>query len=257
MIEMWWAWAWIDQGDPIGVRLAPTADVGWPVNRAGVRAELSWSSTGDATRLHVGATGRVLGAVNDLGVPGPRVDAAVSLPLVLQLGAVGLGYEPIVYVDTKGTSQPSAALSLVVRTDPVDAVLRLENDFLARPLGSDEFRTGAAEVHLRFRGARPRWGIGAEVRFWTASTRGLGELDWGETYDLTGQRGEGRSHGIACLAVTVGAVRACAGWDAEAIRDAVQNRFVHQLIDDGSIPRVSRAPGPYLRVTLNPGGLAY
>lgn len=257
MIDGLWALALSGQLGSAEGALAPTADIGWPVNRVGVNGGLWWSPEAGIVTFRVGLQGSVYGMANDLGLPGPRVGTAASLPLGLRVGPVGFGYEPIAYVDTRGTSQPSAAASLFVVTDRVDAIYRFENDFLARPLGDDEFRTGAAELHVRFRGSRITWGVGGEMRFWTASTRGLEADAYDEVYDLTGAPGEGFSHGIVCLAVTVGPVRTCAGWDAEGIRDAVQNRFVHRAIDVARVPTLDRAPQPYLRVTLNPSGLSY
>ncbi|MEN0060679.1 MAG: hypothetical protein AAGA48_00945 [Myxococcota bacterium] len=96
------------------------------------------------------------------------------------------------------------------------------------------------------------------MRFWTASTRPLESLDYPGVYDLSGQTGEGFSHGIFCLAVLVGPVQGCVGWDAEGIRNLVQNEFIHRrVVNDGIIPTVDRPGRPYLRLTLNPNGLAF
>lgn len=226
--------------------VGPSVDAGYPTFRAGVHGRIGVGEPlrdGLSVQLDVG----LLAGANDLGIPGPRLQTIASLPVGIRLGGIGLAYEPIAYLDTLGTSQLSGALTVSAVRGPNAWSLRVENDYLAFR-SRDEWRTAAIETHLLIQGERLRWGVGLETKIWTASTTGLASLDAGQSYDLSGQHGEGWSHGIACVAVTVQSVRVCAGWDSEGIRDVIQNRF-HDLIDDGRLPRLQRAGQPYLRIS--------
>ncbi len=242
--------------------VAPTLDAGFPASRVGVHARVGTEWSRGRGRLGLGLQASAYAFTRDFGLPGPRLGGAAVLPLQLGYGELAVSYAPIAYVDTRGTSQPSAALRLAWDRGPWTAWLRVENDFFLSPIGSDEFRTGAGELVLRVHGPVD-WGIGGEVKFWTASTRAVraarrdDPLQYGDVYDLSEARGAGFSHGIACLAVHVEALSACIGVDAEGIRDLVQNRLIHRAIDDGIIPTVDRRPRPYVRVSLNPGGLSF
>ena len=245
----------MEQG-PWVLQLGPTLDLGLPVNRGGARARAVGTWSTGAARAHAGLDLAAHVVARDLGVPGVSLGAALSAPVGIELHGVGLAWEPIGYLDSRGTSHVSGAVTVSARRGGAAWHFRHENDYVM-VFGHDGLRTAAVDTHLFVHTGRFVWGIGAEMKLWTASTEGIDKLDHGQVYDLRGQRGEGFSHGILCLAVTVGPARACVGWDAEGIRDTIQNDWVHRLVNDGIIAPLDREPRHYVRVTLNPPRTSY
>lgn len=235
--------------------VGPLLDAGFPTFRAGVRGRAQVEHPVGASRVFAQADGAVAFAPSALGIPGPRLEASLALPVGFDVHGIGLSYAPIAYLDTQRTSQISGAIALTTRRGNARWVLRVENDYLAWR-HRDEWRTAAIESHVYIDRDGLLLGFGFETKIWTATTTGLPSLSAGEIYDLSGQHGEGWSHGIACLAVTVQAARVCVGVDSEGIRDRVQNRF-HDRIDDGQLAPLDRAPEPYIRLSFNPSSAAY
>lgn len=246
-------WTGLSGGGPDrGWQLAPTADVGWPVIRAGVQGAARRRFGSERGGLALTAQAALHGGARDLGVPGARLQAIGQIGVKASLGPVDVGYQPLVYVDTVGTSQTSAAITIGIRGRRADFTFRFENDYLT-PRSRDEFRTAAVEAWL----VTPRGlGAGVQLQLWTASTPDE-RLDYPEPYDLRGRPGFGYSHGLACAAVAVGPVQVCVGVDAEAVRDVLQNRFVHRIIDDGVVPVLDRPVQPAVRVSVNRGRAVY
>lgn len=242
-----------DQGI-LHAAVGPQVDAGFPTFRAGIHGRLTLDG-GAPTGVFVQADASLTGAATGLGLPGPRLEGSIALPVGFRVGGFGLSYEPILYLDTQATSQLSGAITLSVERGRYAWLYRFENDYLGSR-HRDEWRTAAIETHLFIEHDDLRWGVGVETKVWTATTHGLASLSTGEAYDLSGQHGEGWSHGIACLAVTIESTRLCVGWDSEGIRDSIQNRF-HELIDDGALPRLDRSGQPYVRLSFNPSRASY
>ncbi|MEN0060678.1 MAG: hypothetical protein AAGA48_00940 [Myxococcota bacterium] len=117
MLDAIWALTLAAPTDSVDLTLAPTADVGFPVNRIGANGRLDWTPEIDIVRFRVGLHASAYGMARDLGIPGPRLGGALSAPLAVQVGPVGLGYEPIGYFDTRNTSQPSSGFAVFVKTN--------------------------------------------------------------------------------------------------------------------------------------------
>lgn len=257
-----WSCWWGLHHDAEGVvyEAGPAVELGSPANRVGAQARVAWEFPSRRLWIGLGAEGNVFLAQRELGIPGPGASSAWTVPLSLGVrvgqAAVGASYEPILYVDSHGTSQATGAVTLFAHGPGASWHYRFENDILGG-LGDDEFRTAGSETYLRFRLRGHTVAVGGELALWTATTRGLDPLEWGEVYDLQGQVGYGYSHGVLCLGVAFDAWAACVGVDAERVRDTFQNRLVHRAIDDGSLPMIDRPDALYVRLGVNPSRFSF
>jgi len=168
--------------------------------------------------------------------------------LLPSLRAHTLSYYSSWYLTTDGTSQLSGGVSynLAWAANVFDVII--ENDFLAWRR-RDEYRTGALSLRYRVVAGGRALGVGCTLLLWTGTTTGLGRLDRNEVYDLSAQRGGKYSHGVLSLDLLYDAWRLSLGYDSDRIRSAVQDRL-HELIDDGRIPRVDRADRIFVQLGL-------
>ncbi len=251
--------------------VAATAKAGTHENALGLRVGASWSLPLGA-RAHdvvVRAGAEAEGLAQDLGIAGPALGAHADLSVGYAFGRThrrrGAEARPprthelavalIGYLDTDSTSQWSGALRYR-RTRPAWALdVVFENDALAQQL-LDRYRTFALRVQVLRRDTAVPIGLGLRAVVWTGTTEGLGRLGRDESYDLSGQYGGDRSHGILALDVVRGDLTLSLGLDSEAIRSTLQNSF-HYLIDDGQIPRLDRPPRVFVRIALNEAGGLY
>lgn len=268
----WFTYKWSTQG--LWLQLRPVQQTGTHINRWGGHLALGfrlgqWSSALDwlMVQLRVQAHGDVTG----WGIPGGQLSLEGAAVLGVTLGdeqvqkglpflcghrawTIMLFYKGL--LDTQATSQWTGAFLFSYSHPGFTFRLLLENDALALQ-GLDQYRTGAAEISLHFGHSPHTWGIGLGVILWTGTTKGLANLDFGQTYNMSGQHGATSSHGVVFLSLYYRFLKLSLGWDAEAIRDTVQYQWIHRLIDDGRIPSVKRPDRIFFQLQINPTSTLY
>lgn len=156
-----------------------------------------------------------------------------------------VAYSYNVYLNTVRTSQQTGLLCL--QFEPVALVI--ENDLLARP-SLDRFRTGAVLVQYQY---RDQFQAGINCTLWTGKMgnrmqSGSSAIRSGCYMDTTGGVYPELSHGLLSAQVNYYAghgqtAQLNAGIDAEQVRNAVQNRFMHDMV---FLPKAWRTKNCYI-----------
>ncbi len=253
------------------VEVAATAKAGTHENTVGLRL-----ATGVGVPLGAREHGVVIRAgagaealAQDLGISGAALGAQADLSIGYAFGERHrqrgaetrpprrheLAYALVGYLDADSTSQLSGALRYRHTREAWSLDVQFENDALAQQL-LDRYRTFALRVQLLRRDTAVPVGVGLRTVVWTGTTQGLGRLGRDEAYDLSGQYGGDRSHGILALDLVRGDLTLSVGIDSEAVRSTLQNSF-HYVIDDGQIPRLDRPGRVFVRIALGEAGGLY
>ena len=144
----------------------------------------------------------------------------------------GVGYNYIFYHDNTKSTQRSGGFAIHLKSFS----LYHENDIFAGQ-GRDRFRTG--QVHFAYHYQDYKFGLG--VKMWTGETRGGKHVDFvnekvrGGYKTLDHLQYGKTSHGILYGSFSLNLpykqdVFAKIGIDSEEIRNAIQNRLIHDLI---------------------------
>ncbi|HZG01020.1 MAG TPA: polymorphic toxin type 23 domain-containing protein [Chitinophagales bacterium] len=257
-------------------RLGAFAEVGYyakPVQFYN-RTAVYYSVNGWGPRVNGWELQNQIGIFYGWGQPQRHFDRRITLSP--HRYAVGYAYN--VYLDQRRTSQVTGSVN--VRLSKIE--VGIDNDLFARGY-YDRYRTGA----LRIGYADSNVHTGVQLILWTGQHSGKRVVDslYPGPYgymDLTEGKHGRYSNGIvsAFAQYRAGSATAMAavGVDAEQIRHAVQNKFMHDMPfvpkrwkkrHNAHFPMVSRdgtpfvygfgqqirQPGPYLQLSLNDTGL--
>lgn len=234
----------------------PSVQTGTHVNDLGYVFHPSWRFlAGEKSELTLGFESFLRIHASKLGIPGGGVTSINRVSLSYTFGdlfsdrrlaqsiaagrATSLSVYYMHYAATDRTSQFSAGFMIGHELDRRFLKFQFENDFFAF-LGKDQFRTSALSFDIFQDVGKARLGLGVEKLLWTGTTAGLGALDAGEIYPMTGQYGAEYSHGVLAARFHIQNFTLKLGYDADAIRSGIQDKF-HTLINDGIIPKGSRS----------------
>ncbi|MFI5148085.1 MAG: polymorphic toxin type 23 domain-containing protein [Bacteroidia bacterium] len=249
--------------DHMGVGFGLVAGLGTHFDRLGVCFRAYYLD--EQRQVQLNADIRFYGNVKNLGPPGfsPEVQACLGAvflygkknPVVNDLFLTcvsnqshfsnSVGYAQQVYINPIGTRQRTGTVSF--RFGRWDLIS--ENDIFAKPI-LDRFRTGA--ILLQYT-ADPQHQYGLNCTLWTGEMHHHAEIKnehFPDGYmDSVGATYSGYSHGLLSLQVKTmlpfydqpaltHPAQASIGIDAEQVRNAVQNKFIH---DQYFLPRLWRS----------------
>lgn len=240
---------------PFYFQYYPSLKLGTHVNELAIQAKSSISyQLNQRNTLILKYHASLRANLTYLGIPGPSFGMVNKASLSYAFGRSTkspnylhfhsqhrsiLEYYYMHYLSTDQTQQFSGGFTYTLVLKKSYLKFRMENDFMAF-LGLDEFRTGGGTLDYKRIKEGKIYGIGLGALLWTGSTKGLTNLDFGQSYDMSNQFGADFSHGIVFLNLHYQGLSLSLGYDSEPLRMAIQDNL-HRLIDDGTIPGGSQS----------------
>lgn len=239
----------VEWSNHLGGRIGATVQLGKPVNRVGVVANIFFQY--DFVELDVEWRGHY--NFSNFGPPTKGWESQITTGLTFTFGKkdslssmfafpfvqhtqrkYALGYAFHFYKDQIETSQRSGTIAL--QFDHFYVIF--QNDALGSFRGNDEFRTGAFSIFYE----RDQWLYELKTVLWTGSTGGEGTQTFRDTdypcrfgyRDISGAKYGRYSHGILAgqihRVLDYGqTVQFGLGIDSEQIRNFIQNKLIHDM----------------------------